>query len=143
MWKTKLKHRIKNFKPFVQNGMARFKISFENILLSLFMVFLSFFLINNIYLSVQNGLRGYNTLKEEKKVLDQLELENKKLQADEEYHQSNFYTELYARESLNYAKQGQELYKIERSETYDYDKLTQNDPITIDNYREWWFRLIL
>ncbi|MCA9385509.1 hypothetical protein KC717_02580 [Candidatus Dojkabacteria bacterium] len=137
---TFLLKRITNKVAFKR---PQFNVSPKLLVLGFITLILSLFLVQNIANSLHD-LGNYEILSNEQAILEELQQENEKLVREKSYYQSPYYVRLYARESLNLVEEGQELYRVERSKTYDYDEIGDRmEGIDILNNRYWWRELIL
>lgn len=98
-----------------------------------------FALVFNIYVSVNSAVENYKLLAYERERLEDTREEGKELDQEIAYFSSLEYKQRYAYDSLNFARQGEELYHIETGKREGYELEEVNyDPVQKDNKSVWW-----
>lgn len=141
----KLKYKLRSISGLITNLKGfQFKFSTQQVVLFLITITFTIFILRNIYASF-NDISQFRILNKETERLNILKNENSDLNNAREYYQSDFFHKLYARESMNLAKENEELYYVERRDEYNYDNNIKEveDPINTSNNREWWIKLLL
>lgn len=119
-------------------------ISWQYISLIILSLLLVIYLSISIYGVIKRGKENYGLIAKERDKLNELEREGQVLSDEANYVQSDEFKERFARDNLNYVRGNQELYYVKREEPVQYEYLEKNlDPIVLDNYREWWMKLLL
>lgn len=132
---------------FVSKSLYKFRLNikrvkFEGFGLTIILSMIAFILVGNIARVFVDGNLNYSVYEQEIESLERLRERNDNLKTSLEELNSPDQRALLARDVLEYAREGEVLYRTKEQTRLIEEKIEYFDLEKIDNYSDWWLMII-